>query len=285
MKKFTNLVLVFSIIILLFSNIKLFPQQNLEQNYGNNNTAGKYAEVNGVKLYYEIYGEGHPLLILHGNGSSIADASPFYSELIKKYKVITVDTRGQGKSTDTDKEFTYEQFASDINVLLEQLNIDSVFIWGFSDGANTGLILAMNYPKKVGKLLTFGGTLQPDSSAVSQWFIDINKKTIAVTTKPDKKKLAILLDKHPNIPFSELQKIKAPVLVVSGDRDILRLEHTVKIFQNIPNSQLCIMPGTTHGAPWEKQELFLTILTDFFDKPFSAPSTEMFKEYIEGLYR
>ncbi|HZW39909.1 MAG TPA: alpha/beta hydrolase [Ignavibacteriaceae bacterium] len=285
MKKFTNLVLVFAFIVLIFSNIKLFSQQTLEQNYGNNPIAGKYAEVNGIKLYYEIYGEGYPLLILHGNASSIIDGAPFYPELSKKYKVIAIDTRGQGKSTDNDKEFTYELFAADVNALLEQLNIDSVYIWGFSDGANTGLILTMNYPKKVKKLLAFGGTLQPDSSAVSQWMINSNKQTILITTKPDKKKLAILMDKHPNIQISELKKIQAPVLVVAGDRDIIRLEHTMKIFENIPNSQLCIIPGTTHGAPWEKQELFLTILTDFFDKPFSAPSTEMFKEYIEGLYR
>jgi pimeloyl-ACP methyl ester carboxylesterase len=84
---------------------------------------------------------------------------------------------------------------------------------------------------------------------------------------------------YPNIPFEKLRTIKAPCLIMGGDRDVIRPEHLVKMFQYIPNSQLCILPGSTHGGAWEKKEMFLQILNDFFTKPFTMPTTEdWFKE-------
>lgn len=243
-------------------------------NYGTNAKAGNYAIVNGIRLYYEIYGNGHPLLILHGNGGSIKDASYLYPELIKKYKIIAVDSRGQGKSTDTDEPLTYDIMSEDINALLNELKIDSAFIWGQSDGAILGLLLAMNHPQKVEKLLAFGANIQPDSSALFNWGIvamtDIEKNSKDVKEK----KLTRLMLDYPNIPFTSLSKIKAPVLIMAGDRDIIRPEHSLKLFQNIPNSQLCIIPGSTHAASKEKRGLFLELLYNFFDSSFSMPTTE-----------
>lgn len=243
-------------------------------NYGTNSNVGKYAEVNGIKLYYEVYGEGHPLVVLHGNGGSSKDAAPHYPELIKKYKVIVIDNRGQGKSTDTDSPLTYNQMASDVNALLEELKIDSVYIWGQSDGAILGLLLAINHPQRVKKLLAFGANTQPDSTAVFYWAIADGIRTIKKSSDLKEKKLNQLMLDHPNIPFSSLSKIKIPVLVMAGDRDVIRPEHTLKLFQNIPQSQLCILPGTTHGASWEKKDLFLKLLYDFFDEPFTMPTTK-----------
>jgi pimeloyl-ACP methyl ester carboxylesterase len=79
---------------------------------------------------------------------------------------------------------------------------------------------------------------------------------------------------HPNIAYTKLNTIKAPCLIIGGDRDGIRPEHLVKIFQNIPNAHLCILPGSTHGGAWEKQEMFLTILNDFFTRTFTMPTTE-----------
>jgi pimeloyl-ACP methyl ester carboxylesterase len=79
---------------------------------------------------------------------------------------------------------------------------------------------------------------------------------------------------YPNLPYSELSKIKAPVMIMSGDRDVIRPEHILKMYQSIPNSQLCILPGATHGGAWEKKDLFLTIMNDFFNKPFTMPDTK-----------
>ncbi|QMU30572.1 alpha/beta fold hydrolase [Adhaeribacter radiodurans] len=242
--------------------------------YGINNKVGKYANVNGIKLYYEVYGQGTPLLVLHGNGGSIENAALFYDDLIKKYKVIAVDSRAQGKSTDTEAALTYEQMAADVNGLLEQLKTDSALIWGQSDGAILGLILAMNYPQKVKKVLAFGANIQPDSLAIFPWGISHSQKLVKESKDAQEIKLNILMLKHPNIPYSNLKKIKAPILVVAGDRDVIRPEHTLKLFQHIPKSQLCILPGATHGAAWENKELFLTMMDNFFSKPFKMPDTK-----------
>ena len=87
------------------------------------------------------------------------------------------------------------------------------------------------------------------------------------------KKLFEMMRDYPNISFDELHSIKAPCLIMGGDRDVIRLEHLVKLFQNIPNSQLCILPGATHGGAWEQKARFLSIMNDFFLKPFKMPDT------------
>ena len=242
--------------------------------YGINTRAGKFAEVNGIRLYYEVYGDGPPLLVLHGNGGSIENASDFYPDLIKKYKIIAVDSRSQGKSTDTEAPLTYEQMASDVNALLEKLDIDSALIWGQSDGAILGLLLAMDYPKRVKKVVAFGANIQPDSLAIFPWMIEGIRKVLSESKDVKERKLNQLMLDHPRIPYSSLSRIKIPVLVVAGDRDAIRPEHTLKIFQNIPNSQMSIIPGATHGAAWEQKEYFLKMMTDFFDKPFNMPDTK-----------
>lgn len=248
-------------------------------NYGSSKKTGKYADVNGIKLYYEIYGQGPPLVVLHGNGGSIANASGHYPELIKKYKVIGIDSRGQGRSGDTDKPLTYDQMASDVNELLNQLKIDSAFIWGQSDGAILCLVMAMDYPKKVKRVVAFAPNTVPDSSAVFGWAVTAVNRTIKNSTDKKEVKLYEMMRDYPNISYPKLGMITAPCLIMGGDRDVIRPEHLVKMFQSIPNSQLCILPGATHGGAWEQQERFLSIMNDFFLKPFKMPTTEdWFKE-------
>jgi pimeloyl-ACP methyl ester carboxylesterase len=99
-------------------------------------------------------------------------------------------------------------------------------------------------------------------------------KQVKESKDPTTKALNQMMLDYPNLPYSELSKIKAPVLIMSGDRDVVRLEHILKIFQSIPNSQLCILPGATNGGTWQKQDLFLTIMNDFFNKPFGMPDTK-----------
>jgi pimeloyl-ACP methyl ester carboxylesterase len=255
------------------NNCLLIEGKNVP-NYGNNNKVGKYADVNGIKLYYEIYGQGQPLVVLHGNGGSIDNAAPHYAELIKKYKVIAIDNRAQGHSTDTDKPLTYDLMASDVNALLDQLGIDSVNVWGQSDGAILGLLLALDYPKKVKRVLAFGANMQPDSLAIFPWAINYIAKKAKTAKDEKERKLNVLMLDYPNVPYSKLAQIKAPVLIMVGDRDAIRPEHALKLFQSIPNSHLCIIPGATHGASWEKRELFMQLLNDFFEKPFEMPTTE-----------
>lgn len=233
--------------------------------YGNNDKAGKFADVNGINLYYETYGEGKPILLLHGNGGSVAGHSVRIADFKDKYKIIAVDNRAQGKSGDDGQELTYDLMADDINKLLEQLHIDSVCIWGQSDGGIIGLILAMKHPGKVKKLAVWGANVQANNHAllpeIYEGIVEASKNS---TNKKDKQ-LNTLMAKYPDIPFTALNNIQAPVLVMSGDRDAIQLEHTVKIFQHIPNAQLFIMPGATHYGAYEKSSLFKFILSEFLD--------------------
>lgn len=119
---------------------------------GDNDKAGNFTIINGNKIYYETYGEGEPLLLLHGNQQSIGVFKDQISEFSKYYKVIAVDTRGQGKSEAGEKAYSYDLFANDMITLLEQLKIEKTNIVGWSDGGNTGLIMAMQHPSKIKNL-------------------------------------------------------------------------------------------------------------------------------------
>lgn len=252
--------------------------QEVNIDYGNNPDAGHYVIVNNIKMYYEVYGEGEPLLLIHGNGGSIKGHSGRIDFFRKNYKVIAADSRSHGKTQNIGDSLTYLNMTSDINELLEKLNIDSCFVWGQSDGGIIGLLLAMNYPDKVKKLAVFGANIKPDTNAVYASIVKWVEETYSNTIDIHEKRLIQLLKYQPQIEFGELSKIKIPVLIMSGDRDAIKLEHSIEIFKHIENSNLFIMPGATHFGSYEKPDLFNLILEDFFTKPFTKKATtDIFK--------
>jgi len=265
----------------------VFSRQGNCQNsidYGNNPTAGKYFNNKGVKVYYEIYGERKPLVILHGNGGSIRGRASFIAEFSKKYKVIGIDNRCHGKTDCPPGYLTYDQMAEDVNQLLAYLKIDSALVWGHSDGGVIGLILAINHPDKVKKLLASGANLRPDSTAVDAGIFPL-LDMIGKQAQGDSihtKQYRLLVD-QPHIPDSDLKKIKSDVLIMAGDRDVIRNEHTLEIFNNIPGALLCILPGTTHMVFQDRREWFTAILYDFFDNPPQRTTTvEMMKKSMKN---
>ena len=272
---------LFTLLALVFSR-----QGNCQNSidYGNNPTAGKYFNNKGVKVYYEIYGEGKPLVILHGNGGSIRGRASFIAEFSKKYKVIGIDNRCHGKTDCPAGYLTYDQMAEDVNQLLAYLKIDSALVWGHSDGGVIGLILAINHPDKVKKLLASGANLRPDSTAVDAGIFPL-LDMIGKQAQGDSihtKQYRLLVD-QPHIPDSDLKKIKSDVLIMPGDRDVIRNEHTLEIFNNIPGALLCILPGTTHMVFQDRREWFTAILYDFFDNPPQRTTTvEMMKKSMKN---
>ena len=264
------------ILNLIFTSLALCTNAQLQTiiNYGDNKEAGGYKEVNGIKMYYEIYGSGKPLVLLHGSGGSIRNARPKIDYFKQYFKVIAIDSRAHGKSVDsTTKDLTYEQMAYDIKVLLDSLNIDSAYVSGQSDGGILGLLLAINYPKKISKLATYGANLFPGKKAIFDEIDNLITDTLKVTQNFNTRRLFSLLAYQPHITEKDLKKIKCPVLIMSGDRDAIRLEHSLKIFYNIANSNLFVMPGATHFGSIEKPELFNLVLLDFLNRPFSKVST------------
>lgn len=260
---------VLSVLFLFFLSLIVHAQ---EIHYGDNASAGGYVTVNGIKMYYEIYGSGQPLLLLHGNSGSIASKAAIIPSLAKKYKVVAVDSRCHGKSGCNSDELNYNLMASDINELLNELKIDSALIWGHSDGAIIGLIMAYSYPVRVKKLVASGANLEPDTSALQPELVQMMKMYPMMPDSMMRKRIKLMVD-NPHILTTGLNKIKAPVMIMAGDRDAIRDEHTIKIFHAIPNSNLCIFPATTHFIENEKTPLLLFYLNEFFSKPFSKPST------------
>jgi pimeloyl-ACP methyl ester carboxylesterase len=148
--------------------------------------------------------------------------------------------------------------ASDFCALLDYLQIDSTYVLGWSDGGINGLIMAMHCPEKVKMLAISGANVVPDSSAVPYSDILWIKNFVEHNTTASKTEIALnkLLLYEPNISDEELGQIYCPVLVMAGDRDIIKPEHTIKIFQSIPNASLCIFPDSTHEVLQQHPDLF-----------------------------
>jgi len=242
---------------------------NPEINYGNNSSAGHFADVNGIKLYYETYGTGIPLVMLHGNGGSIEafkDQIPFFEQ---KYQVIAIDSRLHGKSGGSPDTLSYVMIADDVSKLLDVLKIDSALVLGWSDGGIDGLILAMNHPEKVRALAVSGANIFSDSTSLPASDIEGMKTVIAEKSSASErdKTLNRMMLYQPNLTYSDLtQKIKCPVLVMAGDRDIIKPEHTIAIFQAIRKRELCIYPNSSHGALQEHPDLFNATVLNFFER-------------------
>ncbi len=256
--------------------------------YGRNAAVGKYADIRGFKMYYETYGKGKPLLIIHGNGGSINNFVFQIPYFAKKYQVILADSRAQGKSVDSKDSLSYEMMADDLNGLLDHLHLDSAYVIGWSDGGINGLLLAIRHPDKVKKLAVTGANLWPDSTAVEpfiyKWAQDMNKAladTLKKTKSPgaalkNEAKIMHLLSFEPHIKTSDLHAIKASVLVIGGDHDVILPQHTLLIAQSIPHSDLWIVPNSGHATPVFKRDQFNERVAEFFELPYRV---------IEGMGR
>lgn len=243
--------------------------------YGRNAKVGKYAKIRGMNMYYETYGKGAPLLIIHGNGGSINNflyQIPYFS---RNYKVILADSRAQGKSLDAGDSLSYEMMADDLNALLESLHLDSCYVIGWSDGGINGLLLAIRHPDKVNKLAVTGANLWPDTTAVDpfvyNWAMHYNDTLAKMEQTPQIKnarKLAHLLSYEPHISIEQLHTIQCPTLVIGGDHDVLLPRHTLLIAESIPKSYLWILPNSGHSTPIYYKDQFNQTIADFFKNPY-----------------
>ena len=243
--------------------------------YGHNPAAGRYVSTRGIRLYYEQYGHGAPLLFIHGNGGDIGNFTnniPFFS---RSYRVIAVDSRAHGLSADPSDSLSFEMMADDFNALLDSLHIDSCYVIGWSDGGINGLLLAIRHPDKVKKLAITGANLWPDTTALTPYVYHAIQQGSADLRKqpqtPDVKnrlKISDLDLYQPNMTLDQLHTIQCPTLVIGGDHELIPVRHTVLIAENIPRSYLWIVPGSGHSTPISSKDLFNTQVKKFFENPF-----------------
>ncbi|HLN73537.1 MAG TPA: alpha/beta hydrolase [Prolixibacteraceae bacterium] len=259
---------IICILIVCIIFITLIFSQPPAVDYGNNPQAGHYALVNGIQLYYETYGSGEPLIMLHGNGGSInafSNQIPFFE---KYYQVIAIDSRLQGKSGGSPDSISYELMASDFCELLEHLNIQSANVLGWSDGGIDGIIMAMNCPNRIKMLAVSGANIVPDTTALTEADLQGMKDFVMHPESASKTAVALvqMMIDQPNIPYTDLKKIQCPVLVMAGDQDMIKHGHTLKIFQSIPRASLCIFPDSRHEVCQQHPELFNETVLSFLKK-------------------
>lgn len=222
-----------------------------------------YADVNGIKMYYEIYGQGKPLVLIHGGGSTIQTTFGSIIPLLSKNRqLIGVELQAHGHTSDRNSDLSFEQDADDVVALLNYLNIEKADFFGFSNGGTTALQIGIRHPEKVNKIIA-GSALCKRNGVPSQFWDFMKNATLDQMPQPYKdaylktsahpENLKIMGDKcakrmvdFKDISDEQLKSIKAPVLIVIGDADVMTPEHAVEMHQLIPNSQLAIIPGG-HG--------------------------------------
>ncbi|CCH01416.1 2-hydroxymuconic semialdehyde hydrolase HMSH [Fibrella aestuarina BUZ 2] len=256
--------------------------------YGSNN--GTYLTIHGTKLYYEEYGSGTPLLLLHQGLGSIENVGDLIPQLAKHFRVIAPDAPGHGRSEQADS-LSGDLLADYSSALLDKLQLDSVYVMGWSMGGNTALLLAANRPDKVKKVVS--GASNSKASGLTQEGRDLLDAYTVDAVKEDKDWLDHYQRLNPQpdkwVKFWEdnqkmwareiklsdrqLASIRVPVLLVRGDRDMIRLEHSLALFRSLKQGQLCIYPNTGHDMPEQKSERLCQLAIDFLtDKKGNAVS-------------
>lgn len=264
-----------------------------------------HAPVNGLRLYYEIHGEGAPLLLLHGAYMTIDLMGPIVPGLAASRQVIAVELQGHGHTADVDRAITYEQMADDAAALLRHLEVDSADVVGYSLGGGVALQVAIRHPALVRKLVVASASYTSDGmhaaalemfpSITPELFVGSPIEEAYLRTAPnpgDFPKLVEKLKRLDTTAFAwsadDIRGIAAPTLIILGDSDGIRLAHAVELFEllgggvmgdlaGMPTSQLAVLPATSHFVPpgsglLDRVEWLLAMIPPFLDAPLPEPS-------------
>ena len=241
-----------------------------------------YADVNGLHMYYETYGAGRPLLLLHGG---IADDS-FWSKNIpafaKDHRVVAPEQMGHGHTADLPaRDFSYQQMAEDTAALLAKLDLENVDVVGWSDGGVIGYLLAINHPRLVRRLVTSGSNVDDDGLKPSspgdvtpdqlpKMFRDEYEKVSPDGAKHYAdfvRRVGAIWHRYPYFDRARLATIRCPTLIMVGDHDFLPVGAALHIAQEIPGAELMVVPGTGHGTFLTNPELVNLAVLRFLDAP------------------
>lgn len=237
---------------------------------------GQTVSINGMEMYYEVSGEGDPLVVLHGAYMNIPTMGEIIPRLAETHKVYALEFQGHGRTTDIDRPITYPNLAGDVAAFMDAVGIEKADVFGYSMGAAAGLRLAIDHPEKVDQLVA--ASVAYDTSGWQPAFVEMipsmTPDMFAGTPMEDEwKKLApnpdgfrafaeklIALEHEPMAWGDEVKKMKAPVLIIAGDADVSTLEHNVALFrllgggvmgdmgQPLPASRFAVLPATSHTA-------------------------------------
>jgi pimeloyl-ACP methyl ester carboxylesterase len=259
-----------------------------------------YAPVNGLSMYYEIYGEGRPLILLHGAYMTIDTMGPVLPGLAATRQVIAIEQQAHGHTADIDRSITYERMADDTAALLAHLGVESADVVGYSMGGGIALQLAIRHPAVVRKLVVASASHSSDGmhEVALEMFPSITPELFAgspieaayLRTAPNPDDFPTLVEKLKQLdttpfawPDEDIRGIAAPTMIVLGDSDGVRLEHAIELFrllgggvmgdlQGMPSCQLAVLPGTAHFVPpglglLDRADWLLELIPPFLDAP------------------
>jgi pimeloyl-ACP methyl ester carboxylesterase len=238
------------------------------------------APVNDIQMYYAVYGEGEPLLLLHGglgNADYFANQIPAFAE---HYKVIAVDSRGHGRSTVTETPIGYALMASDVLALMDYLEIDSAYLVGWSDGGIIGLDIAINHPERLKKLVAYGANYVPSGvksdigdSAIFNAYIERALGDYATLSPAPENVDAFLANignmwaTEPNFTKEQMEGITVPTLILDGwDEEAIYPAHDYEMAELIPGAELTLMPNVGHFAMFATPEMFNSIVLNYLSR-------------------
>lgn len=235
------------------------------------------APINGISVHYAVWGDGSPLILLHGGLGNMEYFGGQIAELAKQYRVIAMDSRGHGQSTRNADPYSYGLMAKDVIGLMDHLKIDKASIVGWSDGGIIGLDIAMNYPDRLDRLFAFGANtnvagLKPnvDKDPTFAKYIEVAGKDYERLSKTPKDyndfvaAISQMWATQPDYKPEQLAKITAPVAIADGEHDeAIRQEHNVEMAKAIPGAKLVILPGVSHFAMLQDPKLFTQAVLEF----------------------
>jgi pimeloyl-ACP methyl ester carboxylesterase len=246
----------------------------------NETAAGSYVDAGGIHTYYEVQGQGDPLVLLHGGFATIETWGAQTPALAERYQVYLPERRGHGRTPDVPGPTGYEIMARDTIAFMDALGITSAHLVGWSDGASVGLEVALMRPDLVRKLVfmsapaDFSGIrsgMQAMAANLTPDFLPPMLRDAYGALSPDGpehfpivfEKLAAVWKTEPRHDLADLQDISAPTLVILGDDDVVAIDHAGAVQEAIPDAQLAVVPGTDHGLLFEKPELVNRLILDF----------------------
>jgi pimeloyl-ACP methyl ester carboxylesterase len=231
-------------------------------------TGWHWTVVHGHRIYYAVRGAGPTLVLLHGGGDSGQHSFEHQLDVFSEHHhIVAPDQVGQGRTPGVHGPLSYTDMMQDTAALLKSLKLRRVDVVGFSDGGILALMLALRNPDLVRRVVISGVNVSPEGLNAEQ-----REELRAAQTDAPKtidEKLAKLWFTSPTateLSLPLLKGIQQPVLVVSGDRDAITLEHTLKIFHSLPKAELCILPGTDHGTFSRRPEWLNPIISEFLNR-------------------
>ena len=253
-----------------------------------------YADVNGLKMYYEVYGSGKPIVLVHGAFMTIPmNWSGMIPKLAKDHKVIVAEMQGHGRTRDIAREISFEGMSDDVSGLLKHLKIDSADILGYSMGGGVAFQMAIRHPEQVRRLIILSGAYKHDGwwpeveASFATFTADmfkgtpIQKQYDSLGNDPNHfaefVKKVLSTDRNKYNWTRDVKNIKAPIFMAIGDADGIQYEHALELFRakgggkmgdlsGLPKSRLAIIPGTTHiGMIMTRQDWLTPMILDFVD--------------------